>query len=99
MTEADRIAWLFEFVAGPFDGYRIDEVPTDEVDPGEDPPAELLLWNDGTMHVRAPDQADVDPNAERYLLLDADIPGLSAVYEWADVAETGAASLTMAVAA
>ena len=96
---SDRVAWLFTFVAGPFDGYKIDEVPPAEISPDEDPPPELLLWDDGEMHARTPDQTDTPPEAERYHLLDADIPGLMAVYEYADVAETGAASLPMALAA
>jgi hypothetical protein len=95
---ADR-AWTFTFVAGPFDGYRLDPVPPDEVDPGEDPPPELLVWEDDRMHVYTPDQIDCAPSAERYTLLDADLPALTAVYEWGELVESGAGSMTMAAAA
>lgn len=93
-----KLGWRFEFLAGPFDGYCIEQVPADEVDPGEPPPPELLIWEDGRMRVRTPDQDDIPREAERYGLLEVDDAALIAVYQYGDLA-IGADALDLAAAA
>ncbi len=94
-----RLGWRFEFVAGPFDGYCIEQVPTDEVNPDAAPPAELLIWEEGgRMRVRTPDQDDIPEEAERYGLLEVDDPAVIATYQYGDLA-IGVDALELAAAA
>jgi len=86
--------WCFEFIAGPFDGHRVNCVPhdfckpTEPPPPPEPPPPTLHIWETTTgTCVRKTGAADLDPSAETYGLDDVDLAHNRAFYIWAGVPE------------